>query len=132
MLCRLILIKTPLASLSKICLPTAGLVKSTTPVIFDKSKVSIILSRKLPMVLLWRWCAKRTFFTQRKSRCHRKPKQTGDGGVASPTPFYWSTNGYGFMWHHLQNKGTYDWIKRKKHINTFARHRLPGCILYGR
>ena len=22
-----------------------------------------------------------------------------DGGVASPTPFYWSTKGYGFMWH---------------------------------
>ena len=22
-----------------------------------------------------------------------------DGGVASPTPFYWSSKGYGFMWH---------------------------------
>ena len=22
-----------------------------------------------------------------------------DGGVASPNPYYWSTNGYGFMWH---------------------------------
>ena len=22
-----------------------------------------------------------------------------DGGVASPTPYYWSTNGYGIMWH---------------------------------
>ena len=30
-----------------------------------------------------------------------------DGGVASPTPFYWSTKGYGFMWHTF-NKGTYD------------------------
>ncbi len=30
-----------------------------------------------------------------------------DGGVASPTPFYWSTNGYGMMWHTFK-KGKYD------------------------
>ena len=30
-----------------------------------------------------------------------------DGGVASPTPFFWSTNGYGFMWHTFK-KGKYD------------------------
>lgn len=30
-----------------------------------------------------------------------------DGGVASPTPYYWSTAGYGFMWHTFK-KGKYD------------------------
>lgn len=30
-----------------------------------------------------------------------------DGGVASPAPFFWSTGGYGFMWHTF-NKGSYD------------------------
>jgi len=30
-----------------------------------------------------------------------------DGGVASPTPFYWSTDGYGLMWHTF-SPGTYD------------------------
>jgi alpha-glucosidase (family GH31 glycosyl hydrolase)/acylphosphatase len=30
-----------------------------------------------------------------------------DGGVASPTPFYWSTAGYGMMWHSFK-KGKYD------------------------
>lgn len=30
-----------------------------------------------------------------------------DGGVASPTPFYWSTKGYGIMWHTFK-KGKYD------------------------
>ena len=30
-----------------------------------------------------------------------------DGGVASPTPFYWSTSGYGIMWHTFR-QGTYD------------------------
>ena len=30
-----------------------------------------------------------------------------DGGVASPTPFYWSTSGYGFMWYTFK-PGKYD------------------------
>lgn len=30
-----------------------------------------------------------------------------DGGVASPTPYYWSTEGYGIMWHTFK-KGKYD------------------------
>lgn len=30
-----------------------------------------------------------------------------DGGVASPAPFYWSTHGYGMMWHTFR-KGRYD------------------------
>lgn len=30
-----------------------------------------------------------------------------DGGVASPTPFYWSTRGYGLMWHTFK-PGRYD------------------------
>lgn len=30
-----------------------------------------------------------------------------DGGVASPTPFYWSTSGYGIMWHTFR-QGAYD------------------------
>lgn len=30
-----------------------------------------------------------------------------DGGVSSPTPFYWSTNGYGLLWHTFK-PGRYD------------------------
>lgn len=30
-----------------------------------------------------------------------------DGGVASPAPFFWSSDGYGFMWHTF-SKGSYD------------------------
>ena len=36
-----------------------------------------------------------------------------DGGVASPTPFYWSTNGYGVMWHTFK-KGKYDFGAEEK------------------
>lgn len=33
-----------------------------------------------------------------------------DGGVASPTPFYWSTRGYGMLWHTFK-PGLYDFGK---------------------
>ena len=36
-----------------------------------------------------------------------------DGGVASPNPFYWSTNGYGMMWYTFK-PGNYDFGARKK------------------
>ncbi len=36
-----------------------------------------------------------------------------DGGVASPTPYYWSTNGYGMMWHTFK-KGKYDFGAEEK------------------
>lgn len=38
-----------------------------------------------------------------------------DGGVASPTPFYWSTNGYGVMWHTFK-KGQYDFGSKEKDV----------------
>lgn len=36
-----------------------------------------------------------------------------DGGVASPTPYYWSTNGYGVMWYTFK-KGKYDFGAEKE------------------
>lgn len=36
-----------------------------------------------------------------------------DGGVASPTPFYWSTNGYAVMWHTFK-PGRYDFGSTEK------------------
>ena len=36
-----------------------------------------------------------------------------DGGVASPTPFYWSTAGYGFMWYTFK-PGKYDFGATQK------------------
>ncbi|WP_316751471.1 TIM-barrel domain-containing protein [Pedobacter gandavensis] len=38
-----------------------------------------------------------------------------DGGVASPTPYYWSSNGYGLLWHTF-NKGKYDFGAKEKGI----------------
>jgi alpha-glucosidase (family GH31 glycosyl hydrolase) len=38
-----------------------------------------------------------------------------DGGVASPNPFYWSTEGYAIMWHTFK-KGSYDFGSKQKGI----------------
>ncbi len=38
-----------------------------------------------------------------------------DGGVASPTPYYWSTNGYGMMWYTFK-PGKYDFGETAKGI----------------
>lgn len=38
-----------------------------------------------------------------------------DGGVASPTPFYWTTGGYGLMWHTFK-PGCYDFGKTTPNV----------------
>ncbi|MCB5521155.1 hypothetical protein LIP81_22045, partial [Erysipelatoclostridium ramosum] len=38
-----------------------------------------------------------------------------DGVLASPTPFYWSTGGYGVMWHTFK-KGQYDFGSREENL----------------
>lgn len=43
-----------------------------------------------------------------------------DGGVCSPTPYYWSTGGYGLMWHTFQ-PGGYDFGAAEKD-NTVLYH----------
>lgn len=43
-----------------------------------------------------------------------------DGGVASPTPFYWSTAGYGFMWYTFK-PGKYDFGASQKGL-VFLSH----------
>lgn len=48
-----------------------------------------------------------------------------DGGVASPTPFYWSTAGYGLMWHTFK-KGKYDFGSNAK--NTVSLYHETGYL----
>ena len=40
-----------------------------------------------------------------------------DGGVASPAPYFWSTKGYGILWHTFK-KGKYDFGSKEKGIVT--------------
>ncbi|MDR0766449.1 MAG: DUF5110 domain-containing protein [Odoribacteraceae bacterium] len=51
-----------------------------------------------------------------------------DGGVASPTPFYWSTNGYGILFHTFR-MGKYDFGAREKGIVKLS-HAAPAGDLF--
>ncbi|MES2456106.1 MAG: TIM-barrel domain-containing protein [Bacteroidota bacterium] len=42
-----------------------------------------------------------------------------DGGVASPTPYYWSTKGYGILWHTFK-KGKYDFGAKEKGVVSLS------------
>lgn len=42
-----------------------------------------------------------------------------DGGVASPNPFYWSTNGYGLLWYTFK-RGKYDFGSKDKNTVTLT------------
>ena len=46
-----------------------------------------------------------------------------DGGVASPAPFFWSTGGYGMMWHTFA-PGKYDFGKSNNH-EAILSHETP-------
>lgn len=48
--------------------------------------------------------------------------QWTDGGVASPTPFYWSTEGYGVMWHTF-SPGVYDFGAADKGVVALSYER---------
>ena len=94
-------------------------VKSTTPVIFDKSKVSITLSESADEYFYGGGVQNGRFSHKGKAIAIENQNSWTDGGVASPTPFYWSTNGYGFMWHTF-NKGKYDFGTKEKNTVTLS------------
>ena len=94
-------------------------VKSTAPVIFDKSKVSITLSESADEYFYGGGVQNGRFSHKGKAIAIENQNSWTDGGVASPTPFYWSTNGYGFMWHTF-NKGKYDFGSKEKNTVTLS------------
>ena len=92
---------------------------STAPVIFDKSKVSITLSESADEYFYGGGVQNGRFSHKGKAIAIENQNSWTDGGVASPTPFYWSTNGYGFMWHTF-NKGKYDFGLKEKNTVTLS------------
>ena len=96
-------------------------VKSTAPVIFDKSKVSITLSESADEYFYGGGVQNGRFSHKGKAIAIENQNSWTDGGVASPTPFYWSTNGYGFMWHTF-NKGKYDFGAKEKNTVTLSHY----------
>ena len=94
-------------------------VKSIAPITFEKNKVKIELSEE-PNEYFYGGGVQNGRFSH-KGRVVAIENQNSwtDGGVASPTPFYWSTNGYGFMWYTFK-KGRYDFDAKNENIVSLS------------
>jgi hypothetical protein len=77
------------------------------PVLFKKSKTTITLKCNEGEYFYGGGVQNGRFSHAGKAIDIENQSSWTDGGVASPTPFFWSTNGYGFMWHTFR-KGKYD------------------------
>ncbi len=75
--------------------------------VFDKKKVTLSFKEHADEYFYGGGVQNGRFSHKGKAIAIENTNNWVDGGVASPTPFYWSTAGYGVMWHTFK-PGTYD------------------------
>ena len=81
--------------------------EETEPVLFEKGKTVLTLKENPNEYFYGGGVQNGRFSHKGKKIAIENQNSWTDGGVASPTPYYWSTRGYGFMWYTFK-KGTYD------------------------
>lgn len=85
----------------------AVVIEETAPVAFEKGKVTLTL-KAAPQEYFYGGGVQNGRFSHKgKVIAIVNTNSWTDGGVASPTPYYWSTGGYGVMWHTFR-PGHYD------------------------
>ena len=82
-------------------------IREVEPVAFKKGKTTMTLSANGTEYFYGGGVQNGRFSHKGKIIAIENQNSWTDGGVASPAPFFWSTEGYGFMWHTFR-KGTYD------------------------
>ncbi len=93
-----------------VCRGGQEIIRQKAPTTFGRSSVSLTLEQG-PADWFYGGGVQNGRFSHRgKSIDIRNTNNWVDGGVASPTPFYWSTRGYGILWHTFA-PGTYDFGK---------------------
>ncbi len=81
--------------------------EEVVPAWFEKNKVGLTLKEHPDEYFFGGGVQNGRFSHKGKAIAIENQNSWTDGGVASPNPFYWSTNGYGVMWHTFK-KGKYD------------------------
>ncbi len=81
--------------------------EQTAPIQIGEKSVSIALKENPQEYFYGGGVQNGRFSHKGKSIAIENQNSWTDGGVASPTPFYWSTEGYGVMWYTFR-KGRYD------------------------
>ena len=89
------------------------------PVLFEKGKTVLTLKEKPGEYFYGGGVQNGRFSHKGKAIAIENQNSWTDGGVASPTPYYWSTNGYGFMWYTFK-RGKYDFGAAEKGIVSLS------------
>lgn len=82
-------------------------VEETAPASFENDKCTLTFKERAGEYFYGGGVQNGRFSHKGKSIAIENTNNWVDGGVASPTPFYWSTKGYGVMWHTFK-PGRYD------------------------
>ncbi len=82
-------------------------IEELAPVKYEKGKTILTLKEQPDEYFYGGGVQNGRFSHKGKAIAIENQNSWTDGGVASPTPYYWSTNGYGIMWYTFK-KGKYD------------------------
>ena len=82
-------------------------VESVQPVSFDKTSTTLTFKARIGEYFYGGGVQNGRFSHKGKSIAIENTNNWVDGGVASPTPFFWSTKGYGLLWDTFK-PGRYD------------------------
>lgn len=85
----------------------ATVVEEVEAPLFEKGKVTLTLKENPQEYFYGGGVQNGRFSHKGKVIAIENQNSWTDGGVASPTPYYWSSNGYGVMWYTFK-KGKYD------------------------
>ena len=89
--------------------------EETEPALFEKNRVTLTLKENPQEYFYGGGVQNGRFSHKGKAISIENQNSWTDGGVASPNPYYWSTNGYGMMWYTFK-KGKYDFGAKEKGI----------------
>lgn len=89
--------------------------ETLAPVSFENNKVILTLKEHPQEYFYGGGVQNGRFSHKGKSIAIENQNSWTDGGVASPNPFYWSTNGYAVMWHTF-DAGKYDFGAKEKGV----------------
>lgn len=89
------------------------IVEQAAPVLFEKGRTTLSLKTDPEEYFYGGGVQNGRFSHKGRVISIENQNSWNDDGVASPTPFYWSTNGYALMWHTFK-KGQYDFGSREK------------------
>jgi hypothetical protein len=94
-------------------------VEEIVPVQFEKGKVTLSLKENPQEYFYGGGVQNGRFSHKGKAISIENQNSWTDGGVASPTPYYWSTNGYAVMWYTF-SKGSYNFGAKEKGLVKLA------------